>query len=155
MTTMSMEDLSKKISKIDFCMFNTQGGSGMINSRPMSNNGDVEYDGDSWFFSYENTKKVSEIDRDAGVTLTFTAPPSMLGKPGIFVAVYGKASLIRDKAQFEAHWVKDLDRWFPEGIDTPGIVLIKVSANTIEYWDGEDNGRIDLVTAGTLTGSAA
>jgi general stress protein 26 len=144
MTTMTIEELSKKLSKIDFCMFNTKGDLGRINSRPMSNNGDVEYDGDSWFFSYEDTRKVSEINRDTGVTLTFTAPPSILGKPGIFIAVDGEASLIRDKSQFEAHWTKDLDRWFPDGIDTPGIVLIKVSAKSIEYWDGEDNGHIDL-----------
>ncbi|WHA42986.1 pyridoxamine 5'-phosphate oxidase family protein [Agrobacterium larrymoorei] len=146
MTTMTMEELSKKLSKIDFCMLNTNSGSGQIGSRPMSNNGDVEYDGDSWFFSYDNTKKVTEIEKDKSVTLTFTAPPSILGKPGIFIAVRGEASLIRDKAQFETHWVKDLDRWFPNGVDTPGIVLLKVSARTIEYWDGEDNGTIE--TAG-------
>jgi general stress protein 26 len=143
MTTMTMEELSGKLAKIDFCMLNTL-GSGRINTRPMSNNGDVEYDGDSWFFSYEATKKIEDIERDSGVALTFTAPPSLLGKPGIFIAVDGKAHLIRDKAQFEKHWVKDLDRWFPDGIDTPGIILIKVSARTIEYWDGEDNGRLDV-----------
>lgn len=144
MSAMTMEELSKKLGKIDFCMFNTHGGSGCISSRPMSNNGDVEYDGDSWFFSYENTKKVSEVSQDARVALTFTAPPSILGKPGIFIAVDGEASLIRDKTQFEQHWVSDLDRWFPQGVDTPGILLIKVTARMIEYWDGEDNGRIEL-----------
>ncbi|WP_313665741.1 pyridoxamine 5'-phosphate oxidase family protein [Shinella sp.] len=146
MSAMTMEELSKELSKIDFCMFNTS-DNGRINCRPMSNNGDVEYDGDSRFFSYENTRKVSEIGLEPQVALTFTAPPSLLGKPGIFIAVDGEASLIRDKAQFEEHWVKDLDRWFPDGIDTPGIVLIKVSASTIEYWDGEDNGRIDVHAA--------
>lgn len=152
--TMAMEELSKKLGKIDFCMFNTNGGSGTINSRPMSNNGDVEYDGDSWFFSYEDTRKISEIGRDSGVTLTFTAPPSLLGKPGIFIAVTGEARLFRDKTQFEAHWVKDLDRWFPDGVDTPGIVLIKVSARTIDYWDGEDNGRIDLPATDAVAAGA-
>ncbi len=152
--TMTMEELSKKLGKIDFCMFNTNAGSGTINSRPMSNNGDVEYDGDSWFFSYEDTRKVSEIGRDSDVTLTFTAPPSLLGKPGIFIAVNGEARLVRDKTQFEAHWVKDLDRWFPDGVDTPGILLIKVSARTIEYWDGEDNGRIDLPATDAVAAGA-
>lgn len=142
MTTMTMEELSKQIGEIDFCMLNTNGGSGRITSRPMSNNGEVEYDGDSWFFSYEDTKKVSDIGRDSGVALTFTAPPSLFGKPGIFIAVDGEARLIRDKSQFEKHWVKELDRWFPDGIDTPGILLIKVCARAIEYWDGEENGRI-------------
>jgi general stress protein 26 len=144
MTTMTMEELSTKLGKIDFCMLNSNGGSGIISSRPMSNNGDVEYDGDSWFFSYEATRKVSEIERDRRVSLTFTAPPSILGKPGIFIAVDGESILIRDKSEFEKHWLKELDRWFPEGIDTPGILLIKVSARAIEYWDGDENGRIIL-----------
>jgi general stress protein 26 len=154
MNTMTMEELSKKLAKIDFCMFNTNGGSGRINSRPMSNNGDVEYDGDSWFFSYDDTKKVSEIGRDNGVALTFTAAPSVLGKPGIFIAIDGEAKLIRDKSQFEQHWVKDLDRWFPQGVETPGILLIKVSARAIEYWDGEDNGRIELPAVDAVSGGA-
>ena len=152
---MTMEELSTELRKMDFCMLNTNGGLGKISSRPMSNNGDVEYDGDSWFFSYEDTRKVSEIGRDVQVALTFTAPPSLLGKPGIFIAVDGEASLIRDKAQFGEHWVKDLSRWFPAGVDTPGIVLIKVSARMIEYWDGEDNGRIDLRAADGVAPSAA
>ncbi|MBP1849328.1 pyridoxamine 5'-phosphate oxidase family protein [Rhizobium halophytocola] len=147
MTTMTIEELSKKLGKIDFCMFNTHSGSGRIETRPMSNNGDVEYDGDSWFFSFENTRKVSDINHNSGVTLTFTAPPSLLGKPGIFIAVEGEGRVIRDKTQFAEHWAKDLDRWFPEGIDTPGIVLIKVSARTIQHWDGEENGRINMPRA--------
>lgn len=150
---MKMEELSRKLSKIDFCMFNTHDQAGHINSRPMSNNGDVEYDGDSWFFSYEDTRKVQEIEREASVTLTFTAPPSMLGKPGIFISVSGKASLVRDREQFEAHWSSELDRWFPQGADTPRIVLIKVSARTIEYWDGEENGTIERASDAAMRGA--
>ena len=121
----------------------TNAGAGRIATRPMSNNGDVEYDGDSWFFSYEDTRKVSEIEGINDVLLTFTAPPSLLGKPGIFIAVEGSASVIRDKAMFEDHWSSGLERWFPEGTETPGLVLIKVSAASIRYWDGEENSFED------------
>ncbi|MBB3647581.1 general stress protein 26 [Rhizobium sp. BK619] len=148
MASMTIEDLSSQLKKIDFCMLSTNAGSGRISARPMSNNGDVEYDGDSWFFSYEDSRKITEIEGIDIVSLTFTAPPSLLGKPGIFIAVEGVASLVRDKAAFEEHWVPDLERWFPEGVDTPGIVLIKVSASSIRYWDGEENGEV------TLPGSA-
>ncbi|NYJ10664.1 general stress protein 26 [Rhizobium leguminosarum] len=148
MASMTLEELSSQLKKIDFCMLSTNAGSGRISARPMSNNGDVEYDGDSWFFSYEDSRKITEIEGIDIVSLTFTAPPSLLGKPGIFIAVEGVASLVRDKAAFEEHWVPDLERWFPEGVDTPGIVLIKVSASSIRYWDGEENGEV------TLPGSA-
>jgi general stress protein 26 len=144
MPSKTLEDLSSHLRKIDFCMLCTNAGAGRIATRPMSNNGDVEYDGDSWFFSYEDTRKVSEIEGINDVLLTFTAPPSLLGKPGIFIAVEGSASVIRDKAMFEDHWSSGLERWFPEGTETPGLVLIKVSAASIRYWDGEENGDVVL-----------
>jgi general stress protein 26 len=140
----TLEDLASQIKKIDFCMLSTNDGSGRISTRPMSNNGDVEYDGDSWFFSYEDSRKISEIERNANVSLTFTAAPSLLGKPGIFIAVDGQTSLVRDKSAFEEHWVSGLDRWFPQGVETPGLVLIKVSASLLHYWDGEENGDVTL-----------
>ncbi|QFY62445.1 pyridoxamine 5'-phosphate oxidase [Rhizobium grahamii] len=142
MSTMRFEDLASKIKKIDFCMLSTNDGMGKISSRPMSNNGDVEYDGDSWFFSYENTRKIGEIKGFEHVSLTFTEPPSLLGKPGIFIAIQGKASIVRDRTAFEEHWVSGLERWFPEGVDTTDLVLLKVVASSVYYWDGEENGEI-------------
>jgi len=144
MSSKTLEDLSSHIRKIDFCMLCTNANSGKIATRPMSNNGDVEYDGDSWFFSYDSTRKIAEIEKVNDVTLTFTAPPSLLGKPGIFVSVEGSASIIRDRSTFEEHWTSDLERWFPQGTATSGLVLIKVSASSIHYWDGEDEGEIAL-----------
>ena len=38
----------------------------------------------------------------------------------------------------------DLERWFPDGVDTAGLVLIKVRASSIQYWDGEENDEILL-----------
>lgn len=144
MATMTLEELSSHLKKIDFCMLSTNSGSGRIASRPMSDNGDVEYDGDTWFFSYKDSHKVREIEAVDDVSLTFTAPPSLLGKPGIFIAIEGNAIVSRDKVDFAEHWVDDLDRWFPQGIETPGVVLIKVSARSVQYWDGQENGKINL-----------
>jgi general stress protein 26 len=61
-----------------------------------------------------------------------------------FLTVEGRASLIRDKAQFAAHWTKDLDLWFEQGTDTPGLVMIKVSAERLHYWDGYEEGELFL-----------
>lgn len=43
-----------------------------------------------------------------------------------------------------AEKMKDLDRWFKQGIDTPGLTLIKVSARRLHYWDGYDEGELKL-----------
>lgn len=142
MTTLTLPELAKKMASIDFTMLQTHADSGEIAGRPMSNNGDVDYDGDSWFFTSEDTDMVREIQHDPKVALTFTGSKSLLGKPPLFVAVQGRASLIRDRATQEQHWVDDLERWFEQGLDTPGLVLINVHATRIHYWDGEDEGEI-------------
>lgn len=139
MADKTLHDLSKAMRDLDFCMLTT--GSGRLTSRPMSNNGDVEYDGDSWFYAYEDSAKIRDIEQDPAVGLTFTEGKSLLGKPGLFIAIDGRAELIRDQAQFEAHWTKSLELWFPQGTETPGMILIKVHAERIRYWDGEEQGE--------------
>ncbi|WP_369969343.1 pyridoxamine 5'-phosphate oxidase family protein [Stenotrophomonas rhizophila] len=142
MTTLTLPELAKKMANIDFTMLQTHTDSGEIAARPMSNNGDVDYDGDSWFFTTEDTDMVREITRDPKVALSFSGSKSLLGKPPLFVAVQGRATLHRDKAIMQQHWVKDLERWFEQGVDSPGLVLIQVAAARIHYWDGEDQGEI-------------
>lgn len=142
MTTLTLPELAKKMANIDFTMLQTHAPGGDIAARPMSNNGDVDYDGDSWFFTTEDTDMVREIQQDPKVALSFTGSKSLLGKPPLFVAVQGRATLIRDKAIMQQHWVKDLERWFEQGVDSPGLVLVQVAASRIHYWDGEDQGEI-------------
>jgi general stress protein 26 len=142
MAELTLHELSKKMAKLDFAMLATRSADGALTARPMSNNGDVEYQGDSYFFAYTDSRKIADIRADAGVTLSYTGAAGMLGGPPLFVAVTGRATLIDERAQFEAHWTKDLDRYFPEGIDTPGVVLIAVRADRIRYWDGGDEGEI-------------
>lgn len=142
MATLSLKDISKEIRDIDFGMLTTLSEGGRFASRPMSNNGDVEYDGDSHFFAYDDTRTVADIQRDSNVGLTFAGAKSLLGKPGIFIAIEGTAELIRDKVQFEAHWNSDLEAWFPEGVDTPGLILIKVHADRLHYWDDKEEGEL-------------
>ncbi|MGQ3314655.1 pyridoxamine 5'-phosphate oxidase family protein, partial [Reyranella sp.] len=66
------------------------------------------------------------------------------GDDMFMVAVQGKAEIMRDKAAFEDHWNPDLDDWFEDGVDTEGLVMIKVSAERVHYWDGEENGEVKL-----------
>jgi general stress protein 26 len=54
------------------------------------------------------------------------------------------SKLIRDKSAFQAHWTADLDKWFENGIDTPGVVLIKVKATRITWWEGENEGEVKV-----------
>jgi len=130
--------ISTKMKTIDICMMSTAGARGSINSRPMSNNRDVTYKGESFFFSHKDTRKVKDIERSSSVTLSYE------GEKGLYIIVTGKARIIRSKAAFEEHWVPDLEQWFSKGVDTPGLVLIAVKAQKIHYWNNYKEGDIDL-----------
>ena len=144
MANLTLPELSKKMAKLDFAMMATRSAAGVLTARPMSNNGDVAYEGDSYFFAYAHSRKAAELRADPYVTLAYTGAAGMLGGPPLFVTVEGSAALIDDKAVFAEHWTKDLDRYFPDGIDTPGVVMIQVTAKAIRYWDGNDEGTIAL-----------
>lgn len=141
MSDWSLGDISEKMRDIDFAMLLTRTEGGDIAGRPMSNNRDVEYEGDSFFFASEQTRLVANIERDPKVALSYVGSKGLLGQPPVFIAIQGEAELTRDKAELEAHWVEDLKRWFENGVDTPGLVLIKVHATRIHYWDGENEGE--------------
>jgi general stress protein 26 len=142
MSELTLPDISKKMKDIDFVMFATRTEAGAIKARPMSNNGEVEYDGDSFFFTLDNHELVSDIQLDPNVGLSMQGQKGLLGKPPFFLAIEGRADLIRDKGKFKAHWTSGLDHWFEQGPDTPGLTLIKVHADNIHYWDGEAEGEI-------------
>jgi general stress protein 26 len=142
MTEMTLKNLSDRMAKIDFAMLTTCTDGGAHASRPMSNNGEVEYQGDSYYFAYETARTVSDVATNPNVSLAFQGSTSLLGAPGIFIAVQGTANLIRDKAAFAERWNASLDRWFADGVDTPGLVMIVVRATRIHYWDGEDEGEL-------------
>lgn len=144
MADLSLSDIAEKMRDIDFTMLSTRTPSGAIAARPMSNNRQVEYDGDSYFFTCDDTGTVKDIQNDPNVGLGFQSKSGMLGLKPFFITVEGQAELIQDKNQFEEHWTKDLDAWFEQGIDTPGLTLIKVHASRIHYWDGYDEGEIAL-----------
>lgn len=141
--TKTLADIAQDMAGIDIAILSTHTENGEIANRPMSNNGDVAYDGTSYYFSYEQARAISDIERDPKVALGFSSEAGLFSE-GIYVAVEGTAELIRDKTAFLQHWTSDLDKWFDKGVDTPGIVLIKVKAKRVTYWKGRDEGEVKL-----------
>lgn len=144
MSRMTLSEISENMRDIDFAVLSTRTEGGSIAGRPMSNNREVEFDGDSFFFTCDDTRTLADVRRDPNVGLTYQAKSGMLGMKPFFLTLEGRASLIEDKGEFAKRWTKDLDAWFKQGIDTPGLTLIRVEAERLHYWDGFDEGELDL-----------
>lgn len=59
---LSLDQLADKMKGIDIAILSTHTEGKAIANRPMSNNGDVRYDGTSYFFSYDGAQCVSDIE---------------------------------------------------------------------------------------------
>lgn len=132
--------IARLLAELDICAFTTRATDGALHGRPMSNNGEVEYDGDSWFFARADSRKVTEIDADPHVALGFVDTPN-----GTWVNVDGEAEVIRDDIERKRQlWQDDLGRWFEDGPDDPDVVLIKVRARHIDAWARDKDYSIDV-----------
>lgn len=122
------KDVAQAMGQIDFCMMQTVGQHG-VSTRPMSNNGEVEYDGDNWFFTRAGTAKVREIQQDARVQLVFADNEAVN-----FIAVWGQGEVVEDADLKKKLWREELQEWFPQGPEDEDVLLIKVSATRIQTW---------------------
>lgn len=138
MAKAQLSDISAKMKSLDICMMTTRAANGDLLSRPMSNNGDVEYDGNSYFFTYDKSALVKELEEDPQLNMSFN------GKDGLYISVTGKAKLIEDKAAMQEHWLDELNKWFPDGVDTAGVIMIHVKASLLKFWHGEEQGEVEI-----------
>ena len=137
MAKKSLKEISKAMRKLDICMMSTVAGN-ELDSRPMSNNREVDYNGNSYFFTEGKSRLVKELTRNSNVNLAYN------GKNHLYISVLGKAKLVKSMEAMAEHWSKDLDLWFKDGIQTPGLTMIHVKAKKIRYWDKMKEGEISL-----------
>lgn len=128
--TDDLQKLRELVKEIDFCMLTTIDENNDLHSRPMSVNGDIDPDGDLWFFTKVSSHKVSEIARLPKVNVSFADPENQH-----YVSITGTAQLVRDREKIEELWKPEFKMWFPEGKDDPEIALLRVNLEKAEYWD--------------------
>ena len=125
-----LEKLRELVKDIDFCMMTTVDERGDLHSRPMSSNGDIDADGDIWFFTNASSHKVSEIEKLPKVNVSFADPDNQR-----YISVSGTAQLVRDQAKIDELWRPQFKIWFPEGKDDPEVALLRIRLEKAEYWD--------------------
>jgi general stress protein 26 len=145
----SLEKLRELIKDIDFCMLTTIDEQGDPHSRPMSSNGDIDPDGDLWFFTQASSHKVREVERLPKVNVSFADPGNQR-----YLSVTGSARLVRDQKKIEELWRPEFKIWFPKGKDDPEVALLRISLESGEYWDNPSStiGNALSFAASLITG---
>lgn len=129
--TMS-ENMNKKIwdaiKEIKTGMLITTGPRG-LRTKPMYLVQD-EYDGRVYFYTNINSSTVPDIKEAEQVCVTFTSP-----KSGDYVSLYGSAKVTVDDKLLKRFWNPMVAAWFPEGLETAGMVEVEVTHG--EFWKND------------------
>ncbi|MOA15057.1 Pyridoxamine 5'-phosphate oxidase [compost metagenome] len=106
-------------------MLTTVSEEGLV-SRPMKTQ-DVEFDGDLWFLTKKDTGKFHELLRNQHVNVTYADKS--------FVSIRGEAELVESHELLKEFWSPAYEELLETTYDDPNLILIKVKAETAEYWD--------------------
>lgn len=118
------------IDTIDYALFTTRGVDGApIHARPMAYR-KVEGDGDLWFFTKRDSRKVKELAAEPRCLVAFADP-----RQQTFVTIAGRSAIVADRDRVAALWSEIYRAWFPGGPADENVVLIRVAAESAEYWD--------------------
>ncbi|MCM3745074.1 pyridoxamine 5'-phosphate oxidase family protein [Sporosarcina luteola] len=120
-----IETVRELIKDVDTAMLTTLSEEGLV-SRPMKTQ-EVEFDGDLWFFTKKETNKYKEILHEQDVNVAYA------GKS--YVSVRGRAEVVEDLNKKKELWSKAYEKIMQTSYNDPTIILIKVKAEAVEYWE--------------------
>lgn len=129
-----VDKVTDMIKDIKTCVLTTVGEDGRLVSRPTVVQ-QVRFDGDLWFVTDGDSRKVAQIRHGAQVNAAFSARDA-------WVCLAGTAEITYDDAKADELWNPSLDAWFTQGPHTPDLALIKVHAESAEYWDIPGGGAV-------------
>ncbi len=131
------DDQTRKVAELikgeRFGFLTTITMDGRRTSRPMTLQ-EVEFDGDLWFFAERDSNPVEHVAASPQVNVG-------VGSGGTWVSLTGDAVVVDDVAKKRELWNSGVEAWFPQGPDDASVVLLKVVADSAEYWDSP-GGRL-------------
>jgi len=125
--TEGVEKVRSLMQDVPICMLTSVDADGGLVSRPMAAT-EVEFDGDLWFFSEAAAPKVANVAANPQVNVAFTGD-------SMWLSLKGQADIVRDEAKKKELWSSGVEAWFTDGPEDDAIVLIRVHADSAEYWE--------------------
>lgn len=142
-TQEELDNISKVLAKARIATLTTVASDGALHSRPLALQ-EREFDGDLWFFTPKPTEKTDEIAQNPHVNV------AVHGGDG-YLSIAGTASIVTDEAKIDELWGPSAEAWFEKGREDPRIALVKVSADSAEYWVNNDPKIVTLFKVAKAT----
>jgi len=121
------------VNSTRICMLCTMDSSGSLYSRPMATQ-EIRDDLSVYFFSGKDSGKITEIKSDSDVNLSYSKPGS-----NDYLSISGSAALIDDMSIKKELWSPMAKAWFPEGVESDNLIVIKVTPSSAEFWNATES----------------
>lgn len=131
----------QRLSKARFVMMTTIDEDGGIYSCPMTLQQATD-DGAMWFFTSTTTPTARNIERDPRIGV------ALMDDSDFYASVYGTASLVTDREKMRQLWDTMVKAWFPQGVEDPHLVLVRLDIARGEYWDSDQNAMLKMFEIG-------
>ena len=132
----SVDKLIDLVKDAKICMLITHTGD--LSGRPMGIN-KIDEDGTMWFFSKATSEKVDELEDNSKVSVVIISE-----KNNTYLMINGTGRLSHDKGKMKELWNPSMKAWFPDGVNDPNMVLIKVVPHEANYWDNSSSKMVVL-----------
>lgn len=149
------QDFAQKVreltEEVGVAMLTTMTDDGRHVSRPMAVQ-QTEEDADLWFFTYEDADKVRQLRSHPSANAALSK-----GHGGPWVSISGTLELVDDRQKIDELWKPTLKAWFPDGKDTPGLIVLRLRAESAEYWEaaGSRIATVISLAKAVVTGETA
>ena len=141
--TAELTQLGEMIEDLSVAMLTTfDEEEGLLKSFPMTPLEMCEQ-GAIWFFTDPNSSKVKHLQV---MNLGFSNEPE-----STYVSISGHGEIVNDQTHIEALWTPFARPWFPDGVNSSNLALLKFVPHSAEYWDAPNSKMVRmLATAASI-----
>ena len=105
-------------------------------SRPMSPQEMCEQ-GAIWFLTDPHSNKVKHMQV---MNLAFSNESH-----GIYISISGHGEIVTDRTLIARFWTPFARPWFPDGVDSNNLALLKFVPHSAEYWDSTHSKMVRML----------
>lgn len=132
-----LEKVRSIMQGVRTCMLTTVAADGTLHAHPMTTQ-EAEFDGDAWFLLGATSETATNARERPRVNVSYS------GDSG-WVSLAGTAELSTDPQRKKELWNRFVEAWFPDGQDDPSVQVMRVRAESAQYWDSP--GKVSMMVS--------
>jgi general stress protein 26 len=132
----NLSQIGQLLKSMSVCMLTNENDDGELVSRPMSPHHMCK-EGFVWFLTNQYSNKIKHL---SPINLAFVNESD-----ATYVSLSGFGEVVIDRDLIEKSWTAFAKPWFPDGVNSKELSLLKFNTNLADYWDSHNCKMVRIV----------